>query len=257
MHGFGVAFIWSAMIFGVAIVASLMLINAGKDQVADLGGGAGHVAESPARQVTIGWSAAAGTWAPARRAGRCPGRAAVPSGAVPPGAGPLRVGTGRWSHCGARPRLGAASASCTVSAATSEPPTENSAQPIKGPAERQQRRRLSPAALIADGRDHRRRDGHARPRSRPAWSRCTARWRRRCVPAATVSNADGLGRHERVRLAEAQHQHQQHRHDGRDAAAHHERQGQQQRQRPCTARPRSAVAARPAGRGGRRPGCRP
>lgn len=36
VHGFGVAFMWSAIIFGIAIVASLILINAGKDQVADL-----------------------------------------------------------------------------------------------------------------------------------------------------------------------------------------------------------------------------
>ena len=36
MHGFGVAFMWSSVIFGVAIVASLMLINAGKDEVADI-----------------------------------------------------------------------------------------------------------------------------------------------------------------------------------------------------------------------------
>jgi hypothetical protein len=36
VHGFGVAFTWSAIIFGLAIVASLILINAGKDQVADL-----------------------------------------------------------------------------------------------------------------------------------------------------------------------------------------------------------------------------
>jgi len=36
VHGFGVAFMYSAIIFGIAIVASLILINAGKDEVADL-----------------------------------------------------------------------------------------------------------------------------------------------------------------------------------------------------------------------------
>jgi len=36
VHGFGVAFLWSSIIFAVAIVASLILINAGKDDVADL-----------------------------------------------------------------------------------------------------------------------------------------------------------------------------------------------------------------------------
>ena len=36
VHGFGVAFTWSAIIFSMAIVASLILINAGKDDVADL-----------------------------------------------------------------------------------------------------------------------------------------------------------------------------------------------------------------------------
>ena len=36
VHGFGVAFMWSAVIFGIAVVASLILITAGKDQVADL-----------------------------------------------------------------------------------------------------------------------------------------------------------------------------------------------------------------------------
>jgi EmrB/QacA subfamily drug resistance transporter len=36
VHGFGVAFMWSAIIFGIAIIASLILINAGKDEVADL-----------------------------------------------------------------------------------------------------------------------------------------------------------------------------------------------------------------------------
>ena len=36
VHGFGVAFMWSSIIFAVAIVASLILINAGKDDVADL-----------------------------------------------------------------------------------------------------------------------------------------------------------------------------------------------------------------------------
>ncbi|MET0966788.1 MAG: hypothetical protein ABWZ02_10345, partial [Nakamurella sp.] len=36
VHGFGVAFLWSAIIFSVAIVASLILINAGKDDVADI-----------------------------------------------------------------------------------------------------------------------------------------------------------------------------------------------------------------------------
>jgi len=36
VHGFGVAFMWSSIIFAIAIVASLILITAGKDQVADL-----------------------------------------------------------------------------------------------------------------------------------------------------------------------------------------------------------------------------
>ena len=36
VHGFGVAFMWSSIIFAVAIVASLILINAGKDDVADV-----------------------------------------------------------------------------------------------------------------------------------------------------------------------------------------------------------------------------
>jgi len=36
VHGFGVAFLWSSIIFAIAIVASLILINAGKDDVADL-----------------------------------------------------------------------------------------------------------------------------------------------------------------------------------------------------------------------------
>ena len=36
VHGFGVAFTWSAVIFAVAIVASLLLINAGKDDIADI-----------------------------------------------------------------------------------------------------------------------------------------------------------------------------------------------------------------------------
>ena len=36
VDGFGVAFMWSAIIFGIAVVASLILINAGKDQVADI-----------------------------------------------------------------------------------------------------------------------------------------------------------------------------------------------------------------------------
>ena len=36
VHGFGVAFMWSSIIFAVAIVASLILINAGKDDVADI-----------------------------------------------------------------------------------------------------------------------------------------------------------------------------------------------------------------------------
>ncbi len=36
VHGFGVAFLCSAIIFGIAIVASLTLINAGKDKVADV-----------------------------------------------------------------------------------------------------------------------------------------------------------------------------------------------------------------------------
>ncbi len=35
VHGFGIAFTWSAVIFGLALVASLALINAGKDEVAD------------------------------------------------------------------------------------------------------------------------------------------------------------------------------------------------------------------------------
>jgi hypothetical protein len=36
VHGFGVAFMWSSIIFAIAIVASLILINAGKDDVADV-----------------------------------------------------------------------------------------------------------------------------------------------------------------------------------------------------------------------------
>lgn len=36
VHSFGVAFTWSSVIFAIAIVASLILINAGKDEVADL-----------------------------------------------------------------------------------------------------------------------------------------------------------------------------------------------------------------------------
>jgi hypothetical protein len=36
VHGFGVAFMWSSVIFAVAIVASLILINAGKDDIADI-----------------------------------------------------------------------------------------------------------------------------------------------------------------------------------------------------------------------------
>jgi hypothetical protein len=36
VHGFGVAFMWSSVIFAVAIVASLLLINAGKDDIADI-----------------------------------------------------------------------------------------------------------------------------------------------------------------------------------------------------------------------------
>ena len=36
VHGFGVAFMWSSIIFAVAIVASLVLINAGKDDIADI-----------------------------------------------------------------------------------------------------------------------------------------------------------------------------------------------------------------------------
>jgi EmrB/QacA subfamily drug resistance transporter len=36
VHGYGVAFMWSSIIFAVAIAASLILINAGKDQVADV-----------------------------------------------------------------------------------------------------------------------------------------------------------------------------------------------------------------------------
>ena len=36
VHGFGVAFMWSSIIFAVAIVASLILITAGKDVVADI-----------------------------------------------------------------------------------------------------------------------------------------------------------------------------------------------------------------------------
>jgi EmrB/QacA subfamily drug resistance transporter len=36
VYGFGVAFMWAAVIFGIATVASLVLINAGKHQVADI-----------------------------------------------------------------------------------------------------------------------------------------------------------------------------------------------------------------------------
>jgi EmrB/QacA subfamily drug resistance transporter len=36
VHGFGVAFMWSSIIFVIATVASLILINAGKDDVADV-----------------------------------------------------------------------------------------------------------------------------------------------------------------------------------------------------------------------------
>jgi hypothetical protein len=36
VHGFGIAFTWSSVIFAIAIVASLILINAGKDDVADI-----------------------------------------------------------------------------------------------------------------------------------------------------------------------------------------------------------------------------
>jgi EmrB/QacA subfamily drug resistance transporter len=36
VDGFGVAFMWAAVIFGIATVASLVLINAGKHQVADI-----------------------------------------------------------------------------------------------------------------------------------------------------------------------------------------------------------------------------
>jgi hypothetical protein len=36
VHGFGVAFLWSSIIFSMALVASLILINAGKDDVADI-----------------------------------------------------------------------------------------------------------------------------------------------------------------------------------------------------------------------------
>ena len=42
VHGFGVAFMWSSIIFAIAIVASLILINAGKDDVADVRGCARH-----------------------------------------------------------------------------------------------------------------------------------------------------------------------------------------------------------------------
>jgi len=36
VDGYGTAFLWSAIIFGVALVSSLILINAGKDDVADI-----------------------------------------------------------------------------------------------------------------------------------------------------------------------------------------------------------------------------
>ena len=36
VDGFGTAFMWAAVIFGIATVVSLVLINAGKHQVADI-----------------------------------------------------------------------------------------------------------------------------------------------------------------------------------------------------------------------------